>query len=91
MTTPQLPHAPAATLITPECEAPGCSVAGDQYTMVRCHACGGWFCSEHIAAQEGVTLVPLPPACCGAWPTMRASAWPASRDASGHALLRWCA
>ena len=61
MTTPQEPHAPAATLITPECEALGCSVAGDQYTMVRCHACGGWFCSEHIAAQEGVTLVPLAP------------------------------
>jgi hypothetical protein len=44
-------------LITPECDAPGCGVAGDQYTMVRCRGCGGWFCVKHIAAAEGVTLV----------------------------------
>jgi hypothetical protein len=35
----------------------GCSVASDQYTMVRCRGCGGWFCPEHIDAQEGVRLV----------------------------------
>jgi hypothetical protein len=57
MTLPQSVHLSAATLITPECEAAGCSVSGDQYTMVRCRGCGAWFCSEHIAAQEGVTLV----------------------------------
>ena len=57
MVLPQSHHASAATLITPECEAPGCSVSGDQYTMVRCRGCGAWFCSEHIAAEEGVTLV----------------------------------
>lgn len=28
-------HSSAATLITPECEAPGCSVDGDQYTLVH--------------------------------------------------------
>jgi hypothetical protein len=61
MTTPQVPHSPAAILLTPECEAPGCYVAGDQYTMVRCRACAGWFCTDHIDAQEGVTLVrPVP-------------------------------
>ena len=48
---------PAPTLITPECDAPGCDVAGDQYTMVRCRGCGAWFCSEHIDGEEGVTLV----------------------------------
>jgi hypothetical protein len=47
----------ASTLITPECDAPGCDVAGDQYTMVRCRGCGAWFCPEHIAGEEGVTLV----------------------------------
>jgi hypothetical protein len=57
MTFPYALHSPGITLITPECEAPGCSVDGDQYTMVRCRACCGWFCPEHIAAQEGVTLV----------------------------------
>ena len=49
------------TLLTPECDAPGCSVAGDQYTMIRCRGCGAWFCPDHIAAAEGVTLV-RPPA-----------------------------
>jgi len=44
-------------LLTPECEASGCHVAGDQYTMVRCGECGGWFCTYHIDAQEGVTLI----------------------------------
>jgi hypothetical protein len=57
MTFPQSVHVPATTLITPECEAPGCGVSGDQYTMVHCHACGAWFCPDHIAAEEGVTLV----------------------------------
>jgi hypothetical protein len=66
MTLPQSIHSSAATLITPECEAPGCSVGGDQYTMVHCRGCGAWFCSEHIAAQEGVTLVrPAPRALSG--------------------------
>ncbi len=37
------------TLLTPECDAPGCSVAGDQYTMIRCRGCGAWFCPDHIA------------------------------------------
>jgi hypothetical protein len=50
-------YRPAPTLITPECDAPGCDVAGDQYTMVRCRGCGAWFCAKHIAAEEGVTLV----------------------------------
>ena len=57
MTTPQVPHASTAILLTPEREAPGCHVAGDQYTMVRCRGCGGWFCTDHIDAQESVTLV----------------------------------
>jgi hypothetical protein len=48
---------PARLLITPECNAPGCNVAGDQYTMVRCHACGAWFCPDHIAADQEVTLI----------------------------------
>ena len=60
MTTPQLPHLPAAMLLTPECGAPGCHVAGDQFTMVRCRGCGGWFCTDHIA-QEDVTLIYLAP------------------------------
>ena len=61
MTLPQSFHLSAATLITPECEAPGCSVGGDLFTMVRCRGCGAWFCLEHIAAQEGVTLVRATP------------------------------
>jgi hypothetical protein len=61
MTTPQVPHSPAAILLTPECEASGCHVAGDQYTMIRCRGCGGWFCNDHIDAQEGVTLIHLAP------------------------------
>jgi len=48
---------PTPTLLTPECDAPGCSVAGDQYTMVHCRSCGAWFCPDHIAAAEGVTLM----------------------------------
>ena len=47
-------HAP--TLITPEWDAPGCLISGDQYTMVRCRACAAWFCPEHIAPAEGVTV-----------------------------------
>lgn len=50
-------HGPTPTLITPACDARGCGVAGDQYTMVRCHRCGAWFCPEHIAAEEGVTVI----------------------------------
>src|SRR5258708_17354255 len=57
---------PTPTLLTPECDAPGCGVAGDQYTMVRCGGCGAWFCPDHIAAAEGVTLVcPPDPAPAG--------------------------
>jgi hypothetical protein len=52
-------HAPARLLITPECEAPGCNITGDQYTMVRCQACGAWFCPEHIDAAAGARLVRL--------------------------------
>lgn len=44
------------TLITPACDVPGCTVAGDQYTMVRCRTCGAWVCPQHIAPEEGVTL-----------------------------------
>jgi hypothetical protein len=50
-------HSPGTTLITPECSGPGCHITGDQYTMIRCRRCSAWFCSEHIAAQEEVTLV----------------------------------
>ena len=57
MVLPQSFHSAEATLITAECEAPGCTVSGDQYTMVRCRRCVAWFCPEHIAADEGVTLV----------------------------------
>lgn len=62
MVLPQSGHAPTPTptpiptLITPDCNAHGCGVAGDQYTMVRCRDCGAWFCGDHIAAEEGVTL-----------------------------------
>jgi hypothetical protein len=52
-------HQPTPLLITPECDAPGCSVAGDQYTMVRCRSCGAWFCPEHIDAAAGARLVRL--------------------------------
>jgi hypothetical protein len=57
MVLPQPPQSHEVTLITPECEAPGCSVSGDQYTMIRCRKCSAWFCSEHIDADAGVTLV----------------------------------
>jgi hypothetical protein len=50
---------PAHLLITPECNAPGRSVAGDQYTMVHCRACGAWFCPEYIDAAAGARLVRL--------------------------------
>jgi len=50
-------HGPAPTLISPECDSPGCSMAGDQYTMVRCRTCGAWFCPRHVASAEAVTLV----------------------------------
>ena len=50
-------HGSTPVLITPECAARACGVAGDQYTMVRCRGCEAWFCAEHIAAEEGVTLV----------------------------------
>jgi len=50
-------HWPTPMLITPECDAPGRDVAGDQYTMVRCRGAGAWFYPERIAAEEGVTLV----------------------------------
>jgi hypothetical protein len=52
-------HTPAPLLITPECDAPGCTVEGDQYTMVRCRGCGAWFCPEHIDAAAGARLVRL--------------------------------
>jgi hypothetical protein len=47
----------APTVITPECHARGCSVSGDQYTMVRCRRCDAWFCPDHIDPAEGVRLV----------------------------------
>jgi hypothetical protein len=52
-------HRAASTLITPECDAPGCNVTGDQDTMVRCRRCRGWFCPEHIDVEEGVALIRL--------------------------------
>jgi hypothetical protein len=52
-------HLPAPLLITPECGVPGCSVVGDQYTMVRCRRCGAWFCQDHIDAAAGARLVRL--------------------------------
>src|SRR5262245_47967220 len=60
------PPAPTPMVITPECGAPGCSVTGDQYTMVRCRLCDHWFCPDHIDAEEGVTLArPVRPALRG--------------------------
>ena len=61
MATPQVPQSSATILLTPECEAPGCHVAGDQFTMVRCRDCARWFCPQHVDAQVGVTLVRLGP------------------------------
>ena len=43
-------------LITPECGSSGCSATGDQYTMVRCRACGHWYCAEHTALEVRVEL-----------------------------------
>ena len=61
MTLPQPSQQTVPILLTPECEAPGCHVAGDQYTMVRCEACGSWFCPNHIVKEEGVKLVHTSP------------------------------
>lgn len=47
----------APTLVTPECGAPRCSEAGDQYTMIHCRSCHAWFCREHIASEEGARLL----------------------------------
>jgi hypothetical protein len=59
----QSPEHPTLPLIvTPECAAPGCHVAGDQFTMVSCRACGHWFCADHVDAGAGATLVHLGPA-----------------------------
>jgi hypothetical protein len=44
------------TLISPECAMLGCTAEGDQYMMVRCRACGGWFCQDHIQVDEGVRV-----------------------------------
>jgi hypothetical protein len=47
-------------LIAPECHAAGCHHDGDQYLMVKCRACGHWFCPEHIASnnsQRDIILV----------------------------------
>ena len=52
--TPTPTHGPL--LLTPECGAQGCTVEGDQYSMVRCHVCAGWFCAEHISADEPVRI-----------------------------------
>lgn len=43
-------------LITPECGSRGCSITGDQYTMVRCGGCNRWFCAEHTAAEDGIEI-----------------------------------
>ncbi|MGO8948543.1 MAG: hypothetical protein ACLQUY_12960 [Ktedonobacterales bacterium] len=61
MATAQVSHLYAAMLLTQECESPGCNVAGDQFTMVRCRDCGGWFCPQHVDAKEGVTLIHVAP------------------------------
>jgi hypothetical protein len=47
----------APIVITPECHAHGCSISGDQYTMVRCRRCDAWFCPDHIDPAEGVRLI----------------------------------
>jgi hypothetical protein len=39
----------APQLIAPECSAPGCHRAGDHHTMVKCGACGLWYCEAHLA------------------------------------------
>ncbi len=44
-------------LIAPECHAPDCHHAGDQYTMVKCRSCEQWFCSDHVDTEETVQLV----------------------------------
>ena len=50
---------PEPLLITPDCHSPDCGVTGDQYTMVQCRACGGWFGPAHIDAAAGARLVRL--------------------------------
>lgn len=55
LTTPPTTHGPL--LLTPPCGAQGCATEGDQYSMVRCHVCSGWFCAEHIADDEPVRVV----------------------------------
>mgnify|MGYP001225731997 CR=1 FL=1 len=44
-------------LLTPECGAADCTIEGDQYSMVRCHVCSGWFCADHISPDEPVRVV----------------------------------
>ena len=46
-------------LIAPECHASGCHHGGDQYTMVKCRACGHWFCPEHLLSDDGARSVTL--------------------------------
>ncbi len=65
------------TLLTPECDAPGCSVAGDQYTMIRCRGCGAWFCPHRTRHPVGS-------------PTIKAAASPASRHGSGRTTETPC-
>jgi hypothetical protein len=42
-------------LIVPECSAPGCHHSGDQSTMVKCRACGCWFCEAHLVTAARAT------------------------------------
>lgn len=48
--------AKAPLLITPECGTQGCSVTGDQYTMVRCRGCNRWYCADHTATEDLVEV-----------------------------------
>lgn len=43
----------APLLIVPECSAPKCHHTGDQHAMIKCNACGDWYCEDHIEAAEG--------------------------------------
>ncbi len=40
-------------LIVPECSTPGCHNSGDHHTMVKCRACGHWFCEAHLVTVTG--------------------------------------
>lgn len=41
--------------IAPECSAPGCHRSGAPHTMVKCRACGKWFCEGHLVITNNTT------------------------------------